>query len=157
MKINDDFLDFDIKFDSIKEYIPMRKGKIEVFPIFEYRISKTDDPILNNFNLVCNYNFEGDLEIKLKIIEDILLQDATNSYITSKALNYFMDNINEIIKLNHSYYNLSRIQTFFNEYLIILNDEDLNIIINKINKYNLSIIDKNEIYYYNIQLVFQNM
>jgi hypothetical protein len=148
MKINDDFLDFDIKFDSIKEYIPMRKGKIEVFPIFEYRISKTDDPILNNFNLVCNYNFEGDLEIKLKIIEDILLQDATNSYITSKALNYFMDNINEIIKLNHSYYNLSRIQTFFNEYLIILNDEELNIIINKINKYNLSIIDKNEIYYY---------
>ncbi len=148
MKINDDFLDFDIKFDSIKEYIPMRKGKIEVFPISEYKISKLDDPILNNFYLVCNYKFEGDLEIKLKIIEDILLQDATNSYITSKALNYFMDNINEIIKLNHSYYNLSRIQTFFNEYLIILNDEELNIIINKINKYNLSIIDKNEIYYY---------
>ena len=149
MKTNDDFLDFDIKFDSIKEYIPMRKGKIEVFPIYEYKISKINDPILNNFNLVCNKNFKGDLEKKLKIIEDILLQDATNSNITSKALNYFIDNINEIIKTNHSYYNLSRIQTFFNEYLIILTDEELNIIINKINNYNLSIIDKKEIHIYN--------
>ena len=149
MKTNDDFLDFDIKFDSIKEYIPMRKGKIEVFPIYEYKLSKINDPILNNFNLVCNKNFKGDLEKKLKIIEDILLQDATNSNITSKALNYFIDNINEIIKTNHSYYNLSRIQTFFNEYLIILTDEELNIIINKINNYNLSIIDKKEIHIYN--------